>query len=401
MARTAKTKEAEALSQDEVIQDAQGAQETVEEPKKGNTKKSANAEAAADAVVSALGDEIDPDELIKQITKRYRNIQRATAKERKDIYKEEDVVTSYNDPDMVTEAQEIREDFINLSSSVSANKILEGKICGFRYAGEERHSTLLAEVEYGHQHFSVFIPAYLLYPYDESKYIDPSQMAILENVIIRRFNSRVQFIVKSVQENERVAYANRLAAMEITGRNNYLIDRRDGKPRITPGMIAQGQVMQALSAYIIVEVQGAEIRIPKRELSYTYVGDAREEFYAGQPVLVMIESVGTREIEKGNDKYTIVTAEGSVRKAKTNPYKKADQKYRIGGVYAATVSYVEAAGVFCTLQGGMDCLVAFPTWGDNPVKGDERAVKITEKRFEVDDRTGAEVLRLWGVFLKQ
>ena len=344
--------------------------EELEEAKTVSNKKQATAE-------------IDPDERVSQLSSRFaREVAKASKKAKSEMYRSEHVITEFGDEEIETDSTKLREDYLELVASSKSNRRLEGKIVGFRYAGERQKSTVLAEVEYGTGLFMVLIPAYLVYDYDVSKYIEPDQLKIVENNILRRIGSRIKFVVRHVDEKEQVAYADHLEAQQQLCYENYIRPTRDGKPRIVDDLIVKAQVVYTVSKGIIVDALGCEILVPKTELSHSYVGDARQEFKVGDSVNVRVSKIKKKEVEKNNSRYTLIEAEGSVKAATPDHRKLLFDQFKEDGIYAADVSYVEESGVFCRLRGGLDCLCAHPKYGDMPKRGKPVMIRVTEKDEE-------------------
>lgn len=335
---------------------------------------------------------LSPDEDIAHKTSRFAHeLAKASKKAKQEMYRSEHVITEYGDDDVETESTLLKKDYLELVASSKSQKILEGKVVGFRYAGETRKSTILAEIEYGTGLYTILIPSYLMYDYEMSQYVEPDMIQRVENNIMRRIGGRIKFIIRHVDEATQTAYADRLMAQSIIGHDNYIRLTRDGKPRIIEGQIVKGQVIYTTSKGIVVDALGTDISIRKEELSHSYVGDARDEYKVGDSVNVKIGKIKEVLVEKNETNYKLIKATGSVKDAKVNHKERLYPQFKIDGVYAATVTYVEEAGAFCRLKGEVDCLVALPRFGENPVRGDERIVKITEK----DD----ERMYLYGIFL--
>ena len=371
------------------------AEETAAEPKKATKAK---AEAPIEEVEELIPDEtpapkaIDPEAEVARKSSRFAHeIAKASKKDKKEMYRSEHVVTEFGDEEVETEATLLRRDYLELVASAKSGKILEGVVTGYRYAGEYQKSTVLAEIEYSTGLFMILIPSYLMYDYEVSNYIEPGKIKVIENNIQRRIGSRIKFIVRHVDEKEQIAYADRLFAQSIIGYENYIRPTRDGKPRITEGMIVKGQVIYTTSKGIIVEALGTDILVRKEELMWSYVGDAREEFSVGDSVNIKIKKVEEITVEKNGTNYRLVVASGSVKEATVNHKAKLFDQFKVDGIYSAEITYVEEAGVFCRLRGKVDALIALPRYGINPQRGQQRLVKITEKD---EDR-----LFLYGVFV--
>lgn len=334
----------------------------------------------------------DPDKMVALKSSRFAyEVTKASKKETKERYRSEHVVTEFGDEDVQTEATLMKQDYLELVASSKSQKILEGVINGFHYAGEPRKSTVLAEVEFGYGLYNVVIPSYLLYDYDESKYIDASKIQTIENHVLRMVGAKVKFIVRTVDDKNTTAYGDRLMAQGIIGHDNYIKNTRDGRPRIVKDLIVKAQIIYTQSSGIIVDAIGCDIAIKKEELSHSYVGDAREEFSVGDYVNVRISDISSKVVEKNNTNYKLITAIASVKNATPNHKKKLYEQFKVDGKYAAEVTYITESGVFCRLRGGIDCLVALPRFGQNPRRGQKKIVKITGKEDEQ--------LFIYGVFV--
>lgn len=381
------------------VEAGENAPEEIEVPKRKRKEKveegSDTQEETVDSalVASETNSEINPDELVAKKTSRFaQEVEKASSKDKKAMYRSERIYTEDADEDVETDATILRKDYMELVASVKSLKILKGKITGFRYAGAARKSTVLAEVEYGSGLFLVLIPSYLLYDYEVTDIIDPDKMQQIENNIKRRIGSDVRFIARHVDEKEQIAYADRLQAQSITARSNFIKPLADGVPRIVNGEIVKGQVIYTTTKGIIVDALGIDVKIPKDELSHSYVGNARDECKVGEYVNVKVSEIKEISVTKNGTPYRLITASGSIKAASPNHKAKLYDQIKIDSINAAEITYIEEAGVFCRLRGGVDCLCALPRFGENPKRGDTRLVKITDK---VDDK-----LFLYGIFVK-
>jgi len=342
--------------------------------------------------------EVTLEEDIRKETSRFHHeIVNATRKEKKELYRSEFVVTEFGDEEIETESTLLRADYLELVASSKQKRILEGTITSVRYAGEYRKSTVLAEVLFGSGLFDVVIPSYVLYDYDESKYVDPAQIQAIENNITRRIGSKVKFIVSKVIEKDKIAYANRLEAQSRIGHGNYIKNQIDGKPRVIEDTIVKSQVIYTTSKGIIVDALGCDIAIKKEELSYSYIGDARHEFKVGDYVNVRVTNITSRTVEKNGFNYRIINAKGSVKAAMKDRTKELYDRIKVNTVCAGIVTYVEESGVFVRLkanengEGGIDCLCGHPKYGEIPHAGETKLVKITDKADEDN--------HIYGIFM--
>lgn len=341
---------------------------------------------------STISDEID--KAILQIRK---NTSRSSARtekmskaKKKELYHSEHVITEFGDETLVTESMEKKKEYTELVASQKSKKILKGIITGFHYANDEDPaSTILAEVLYGNGYFNVIIPSYLLFDYElDEKYTDKENNKLVAQQVERRLNSTVEFVVHTFDKNG-VAYADRLMALSMKGVSNY-VGKGLNPARITPGLLVESKVVMVGRTFVIVDALGAEIKIPQDELAYHHVGDAREEFHVGESVNVRIKTATTYKVKKYDNSYTLIDATASIKAAKPDRRKEFFDQFRVGGRYAATVTYVDD-NIYVNLSNKMDAMVAFPKFGAIPVRGDQRVVEVTGK--------DPEKLFIYGVFV--
>ena len=167
--------------------------------------------------------------------------------------------------------------------------------------------------------------------------------------------------------------------MRIKRRQYYFATDRDGNNIIHSGINAEARVVSVIRAGIFVDLFGLETYIPLKELSYQRLLDAASQFQTGQRILVKI-----LEVERKNHDVRVLA---SVKQATENPYEKALRKYSIGNKYVGTVSLVDTNGVFVALDGGIDCLCAYPKRG-RPPRGARATVRIIGINYEAN--------RIWG-----
>ena len=339
----------------------------------------------------SLVEELGVDEkLLHDVSRANSRLETMGKKKKKEVYASEHVYTEYGERDIETESTKKKTEYTELVASQKSLKILEGKITGFHYADENNPtSTILAEIKYQDGLWDVLIPSYLLFDYElDEKYASIETSKTIEKLVTKRIGGNVDFVVQTITK-EGIALADRLLAMSLKSVHHYTPQK--GKPaRIQPGFLVEGTITMVSRTFVIAEALGAEMKIPQDELSWFHIGDAREEFKVGQKVIIRVLSVNEYQTKKYNNKYTLIDVKGSIRKAQKDNREKYYKSFRIGGRYAATVTYVEE-NVFVNLAGKMDAMVAFPKFGEVPVRGEERIVEITGK----DD----EKMFIYGVFV--
>jgi len=328
-------------------------------------------------------------------------LESASKTAKKKIYHSEHILTEDGDAEVETYGVIRRREMLELISSARSNKILKGTITGYREVdtnSKDSDEMMLAEVEYGTGTMEVLIPSFLLFNYDVAKYDTKDAEGTyreyrdsIKRSLASRIGSEIEFVVTQVNEKDGIAYADRLKAMSLKGVFNYAKLQRDSKPNIIPGMLIQAVITQTARTFVIASAFGAEFRIPYEELSWLHIGDARNEFKVNQKINCKVLAVTKTTVTKYKNNYTLINVTASVKQAEPDMRKVYFDRFKEGGKYKAEVIWVSESGIFCKLNKYTDVLVAFPKFGDLPVRGEVRIVSI----FKKDD----EKMQLAGTFV--
>lgn len=321
----------------------------------------------------------------------------------REMFRSEHIVTASPDDKVETESTKLMQDFTMLNASAQSKRILEGKITGCRLANPENPlSTTLAEVKFGNGTCKVLIPDYLLFDYEIEKYRNANDRNRVATAVRDMIGSTVRFTVTQLDRSTKTAYADRLQALDTDGYFNYVKLTKDNTPRIIPGMIAQGRVVRRNKKSVTICALGAERTLKAtaddNEITWNYCDDFRELFKVDQIVNVKILDVKTKEVTKYNNKYTLVKPKFSLKQTTVNPTERYFDDFQENGHYTCVVTSMVSTGVFVRIPdaNGMDCLVAYPKYGEMPMLGQERVIKITEKEY--NEETGRK--KIFGVFVQ-
>ncbi len=285
----------------------------------------------------------------------------------------EKVVSIDAERSVLTDDDKNKSDLIDLVESLKRGKVLSDTIQGIEKTIDESVAVIY------HGIYKVIIPALeILNPPADYRGYEPK--AVHEFMLKKRLGSEIDYIVKGIDPEIKVAVASRKDAMRSKAKEYYLSTDRDGNNILYSGICAEARVVSVIKAGIFVDLFGVETYIPLKELSYQRMVDASSRYQAGQRILVKI-----LEIDKTNKKDIKVKA--SVKQVSENPYEKALKRYTVGNSYVGTVSIVDTTGVFVALDGGIDCLCAYTKRG-RPPKGARVAVRILGINNEAN--------RIWG-----
>ena len=342
-----------------------GNMSSLEKSEEIKTEKNNEAENPAGETAEPQSDKSDTDDASKIIKKTSTTIKRA--RRTPVIAIDERLIAQ-------TDEEKLRDNLIDLVESLKSNVLLSGTVQGVEQSPNNPYS--LAVIYHGE--FKILIPANEFMEEPDDTHDQPKE-TVLNYMMTRRMGAEVDYVIKGIDANSRIAAASRLEAMRIKRRQYYFATDRDGNNIIHSGINAEARVVSVIRAGIFVDLFGLETYIPLKELSYQRLLDAASQFQTGQRILVKI-----LEVERKNHDVRVLA---SVKQATENPYEKALRKYSIGNKYVGTVSLVDTNGVFVALDGGIDCLCAYPKRG-RPPRGARATVRIIGINYEAN--------RIWG-----
>ncbi len=283
------------------------------------------------------------------------------------------VVTIDDERVVETDDDRAKNDLIDLIESMKSGRILSGSIQGVELTRDDA-----VAVTY-HGAYKVIIPSReaVIPPVD---YRDQKPIDVHQYMLTKRLGAEVDYIVKGIDSDAKIAVASRLDAMRAKRKHYYFGFDREGNNLLYPGICAEARVVSAIRAGIFIDLFGLEVYIPLRELSYQRMMDATVYFQPGQRILVRIMEVD--RTDKNAPK-----AIASVKRAGENPYANALKRYTVGNRYVGSVSMVDTNGVFVALDGGIDCLCSYPKRGRPP-----RGARVTVRILGINHDTN----RIWG-----
>jgi len=183
-----------------------------------------------------------------------------------------------------------------IQNSFRTRRILTGTLDGVERTNS---GTTLAVVSY--KGFRVAIPAkeMMLYAEDAPAGADRSEMlAGLNRILSSRLGSEIDFVVKGMDRNARSIVASRKDAMLRKRRSFYMDTDESGQHMIYEGRVVQARVVAVAEKIIRVEVFGVECAIVARDLSWEWMGDARDHFNVGDRILVRVLTIDCGSVER-------------------------------------------------------------------------------------------------------
>lgn len=342
-------------------------------------------------------------ELISKLSYRGPSVSKASKKEMRAMLAEGTRIhTRTGEVAVETDAKKLKKDMVELAASANSKgkRILRGKISGIREIDSASDvKQYLARVAFGNETCQVLIPDFVLFHYDYNQRLDPETQKKVYGTMRSMIGSEIDFVVKHWDAKERIAYGDRLKAMERLGWNYFLNEKNPD--HVIKDMIVEATVIAVRQRYLMVNALGVDTRIPIEECCWAHYTDLRDHYKNNDVIAAKVLDISTTDTTKAaNEKYTLVGLELSIRRTTKDPREKYWDEYKENGLYMARVTAVDpnGAGVFILLENRTPALCAYPTFGALPEVGDERIVEITEKT--VLEKKGVPEHRIFGVFKK-
>ena len=260
------------------------------------------------------------------------------------------------DSDAVLETAQSKADLIwhEIQNTYRTKKILTGMLGGIE---KTENGNLIAIVYY--KDFRTVIPItemMINLVQDESH--DYGDFSLRQNKVLNNMlGCEIDFIVKGLDAQSRSVVASRKEAM-LKKRQIFYLDRdASGNAKIYEDRIVQARVVAVAEKVVRAEIFGVETSILARDLSFDWLGDARERFHVGEHILVRILSVTAESLDK-------ITVKADVKSVEGNTSKENMKKCKIQGKYAGTVEDIHKGTVFVRLSIGVNAIAhsCYDSW---------------------------------------
>ena len=252
------------------------------------------------------------------------------------------------DSDAVLETAQSKADLIwhEIQNAYRTKKILTGMLGGIE---KTENGSLIAIVYY--KDFRTVIPItemMINLVQDESH--DYGDISLRQNKVLNNMlGCEIDFIVKGLDAQSRSVVASRKEAM-LKKRQIFYLDRdASGNSKIYEDRIVQARVVAVAEKVVRAEIFGVETSILARDLSFDWLGDARDRFNVGEHILVRILSVTAESLDK-------ITVKADVKSVEGNTSKENMKKCKIQGKYAGTVEDIHKGTVFVRLSIGVNAI---------------------------------------------
>lgn len=186
----------------------------------------------------------------------------------------------------------------------------------------------------------------------------------------------IDFIVKGIDSKTRSIVASRKEAMLRKRRDFYFEPDDNGNCRVYPGRIIQVRVILVTEKAIRIEAFGAECTIIARDLSWDWIGDARDRYSVGDQILVRVTEINDDTLEGLSIKADAKSVSGN----KQNNL----SLVRIQSKYAGKVTDIHKGTVYVRLTNGVNAIAHSCYDRRTPGKKDDVSFAVTA----IDEKRG-------------
>ena len=250
--------------------------------------------------------------------------------------------------DAAVETQKSKEDLIwhEITNAYRTRRILTGMLGGI----EKLEGGATITIVY-YKNFRVVIPiTEMMINLVEDETHNYGELSLRQNKIVNTMlGCEIDFIIKGLDSKERSIVASRKDAMLKKRQIFYFDQDSSGTPKVYPDRVVQARVISVAEKVVRAEIFGVETSIPARDLSFDWLGDARERFHVGDHILVRIQEVKAEDLEHISVRADVKSVEGDTSKANLALCK-------VQGKYAGTVEDIHNGTVFVRLQIGVNAI---------------------------------------------
>lgn len=293
-------------------------------------------------------------------------------------HRRERVLTIDSKEEIQTDADREAVIWHEIQNAYRTRRILTGTLDGV----EKTESGLtLAVVNYKGFRVAIPIREMLLYAGQMPKgqeYIE--LMLQLNRILNARLGSEIDFIVKGCENESRSVVGSRREAMLRKRQTFYLDTDELGEHLIYEGRVVQARVVAVAEKVIRVEVFGVETSIVARDLSWEWIGNARDHFNVGDRILVRVLKINRTNAEDLSIRVDVRSVSA------TNSHdnlKKCMPQCR----YAGRVTDVRNGVVFIRLNNGVNAIAHSCYDSRYPGKKDDVSFAVTR----LDEEQGVAV----------
>lgn len=254
-----------------------------------------------------------------------------------------------------------------IQNAYITRRILTGPISGIERtdAGKD-----LAIIDY--YNYRIIIPLkemFYDFPNDLNGDYYKQTIVSYQKLLNSMLGAKIDFVVKGIDSKTKSVVASRKEAMYKKRQTFYMETDKNGMFRIYEDRIVQARVIAVAEKAIRVEIFGVDVAMPVKDLSWDWIGDARERFSIGDEILVRIKEVKRENI---SDIYVYADARSVTDNRVANL-----ALCKVQGKYAGRVTDTHKGVVYIRLNNGVNAIAHSCLDRKLPGKKDDVSFAVT------------------------
>ena len=252
------------------------------------------------------------------------------------------------DSDTILETAQSKADLIwhDIQNAYRTRKILTGILGGI----EKTEAGSLIAIIYYKDYRAVIPISEMMINLIQDETHDYGDFSLRQNKVLNNMlGSEIDFVIKGLDTKSRSIVASRKDAMLKKRQIFYFDQDSSGQNKIHEDRIVQARVIAVAEKVVRAEIFGVETSILARDLSFDWLGDARERFQVGEHILVRILNVD-------GDSPETLSIHADVKSVEGNTSKENLKNCRVQGKYAGTVEDIHKGTVFVRLELGVNAI---------------------------------------------
>lgn len=260
---------------------------------------------------------------------------------------------------------EQRKEWNAIYASYRSESVLTGRIMGIdikripvksKFLGKKEFKEIICLVIVGYR-VKVLIP-------DNEVWYDGNSRP--PHVMRSMTGAVIDYVITDIDREGECCLASRRAALEIRRREFKRIPNKKGK-KMPINVLAVGK------SHMLVSMYGYDVTLSQKDLSYAMLPDLRKTYRIGEELKALIKAYDKKE-----DKVVL-----SVKDTEPHPFDGADLRHPVHSRRASVITGKYKGGVFCRLEGNLDCLCTYSPnqYDENFDIGDRVIVAITKHNY--------------------
>lgn len=218
----------------------------------------------------------------------------------------------------------------------------------------------------------------------------------LERVITSMIGAPIQYVLKGIDEKNNMIAASRLEALDRAKARFY----GGEKAIIKKGSVVEGRIIAVKERNVRLEVFGYECTIGVKDLRHTWIADAREEYFVGEIIPLLVEDISYDSSKKlGSrewcDSLEVKLNAKAIREDRTI---QAFEHAEVEGKYLGKVTNIQGNMYFISLSNGANAVAQAHMTNPKTLRGDKVVFLCKSKQESTHTLSGIIIRTIMSDF---